>query len=597
MKKSKSAIYQKIAAGLAFAMAVTMLPGGGMVTKAETHKPQTKDTPKNVELNVGNLVSSDGKWRQVFGSETEHDNRIYFGNFNGTATTYRVLDCAGGKLLIDSDKVLENGYFVGSKSEANVYMGSQIQKYLEGDGYYNSGMFSTVEKKAIAATTSPAFDDYASLDSAAFRYDMMSQNNTDTMIKDALIDYEMPNQHVFLLSAKDVATYYPADGNSAAKGAIDDSVATYENKARWYLRTTLRGNFNDCVTRVNNSNPQIYKEKIYLGNPCGVSPAMNLKQSQIVFASNTKFNKKASLNSVAAASGKDWKLTLLDTGKKVGIQSGKSVSVSGSTVKVPYTSSGSGINQISVMITNKEITQTGASVLYYGALSTSSLSQGEASFTLPSGLPSGYKMYILAEKVGASTASDYASAPLLLSTSSQPVAPTVPQKGKIYTVNNIKYKVTNARTDGNGTVSVVGLKDNTKPYVTIPKKASIKGYSYKITKLETRAFKGFTKLKTMNIQATGLKEIQSEVFYGCKNMTKLTVDSKYLEKIGRKACYNCSNLKNVTLKTTKLNKDNVGSYAFKGTYSRCHFDVPNAKVSAYKKLFISKGANKRIVVD
>ena len=52
----------------------------------------------------------------------------------------------------------------------------------------------------------------------------------------------------------------------------------------------------------------------------------------------------------------------------------------------------------------------------------------------------------------------------------------------------------------------------------------------------------------------------------------------------------------VTLKTTKLTKSNVGADAFAKTNAKCTFKVPKNKVSAYKKIFKSKGAAAKIKV-
>lgn len=82
---------------------------------------------------------------------------------------------------------------------------------------------------------------------------------------------------------------------------------------------------------------------------------------------------------------------------------------------VPYTYEGSDVSQISVMITSGAYDVSGTEILYYGKLDTdlsSPSNPGTGTFTLPDGLPGGYKMYILAEKVNGGKITDYASVPL-----------------------------------------------------------------------------------------------------------------------------------------------------------------------------------------
>jgi hypothetical protein len=69
------------------------------------------------------------------------------------------------------------------------------------------------------------------------------------------------------------------------------------------------------------------------------------------------------------------------------------------------------------MITDRPYTESNAAILYYGALQDLAGEDGETNkmtgiFTLPSGLPEGYHMYLLAECVSGDQFSDYASEPV-----------------------------------------------------------------------------------------------------------------------------------------------------------------------------------------
>ena len=65
-----------------------------------------------------------------------------------------------------------------------------------------------------------------------------------------------------------------------------------------------------------------------------------------------------------------------------------------------------------------------------------------------------------------------------------------------------------------------------------------------------------------------------------------------MKSIGKNAFNGCKALKAITVKTTKLTDKNVGAAAFKNIYKKATFTCPKAKLKAYKKLFIQKGAPK-----
>ncbi|MCD8009962.1 MAG: hypothetical protein LUF34_04060 [Lachnospiraceae bacterium] len=69
-----------------------------------------------------------------------------------------------------------------------------------------------------------------------------------------------------------------------------------------------------------------------------------------------------------------------------------------------------------------------------------------------------------------------------------------------------------------------------------------------------------------------------------------------LATISKKVFYGDKKLASVTLKSSKLTSSKVGVGAFKGIKSTCTFKVPSKKVSAYKKIFKTKGAGSKITV-
>ena len=71
---------------------------------------------------------------------------------------------------------------------------------------------------------------------------------------------------------------------------------------------------------------------------------------------------------------------------------------------------------------------------------------------------------------------------------------------------------------------------------------------------------------------------------------------KNVKSIGKKAFYNCKKLKTITIKSTKLTKKNVGAQAFKNVNVKAKVKVPKSMVKSYKKLFVSKGLNKKVKI-
>ncbi len=133
-------------------------------------------------------------------------------------------------------------------------------------------------------------------------------------------------------------------------------------------------------------------------------------------------------------------------------------------------------------------------------------------------------------------------------------------KGKTYTVDKIKYTVTDVK---NKKVEVAGTTKKTVKTVTIPASVKINGVKCKIVKIGDGAFSKY------------------------KKMTKFTCNSTYLVQIGEKAFYGDSKLGNYVFKSAKINK--VGKNAYKSAKKGATVKVPKKKLSAYKKLFSKYG--------
>lgn len=137
----------------------------------------------------------------------------------------------------------------------------------------------------------------------------------------------------------------------------------------------------------------------------------------------------------------------------------------------------------------------------------------------------------------------------------------VPAKSKVYTVGNLKYKVTRSAYK-NGTVSVSAPAKKTLTSVSVPTTVKIGGYTFNVTAIGDKAFNGCTKLKKVTI-GSKVTTIGKQAFNGCKVLTSITISSKVLKT--------------------------VGSSALKGISAKAVIKVPAAKLSAYQKLLKGKG--------
>lgn len=203
---------------------------------------------------------------------------------------------------------------------------------------------------------------------------------------------------------------------------------------------------------------------------------------------------------------------------------------------------------------------------------TASLSGTTLTLSHGSDLPAG-TYYVTVTETGkleseqlALTVTAYEAPP----TDNEPPATLEPKvvQDETYVQGKTKYKVTNANTDGSGTVTVTGTTSKKITSVSIGSTVTVNGVTLKVTKIASNAYKGCTKLKKVTIGAN-VSSIGSKAFYGCKN------------------------LKSITIKTTKLTKKKVGNRAFKGINAKATIKVPKSKLKSYKSILKAKGVGSK----
>ena len=160
------------------------------------------------------------------------------------------------------------------------------------------------------------------------------------------------------------------------------------------------------------------------------------------------------------------------------------------------------------------------------------------------------------------------------------------KKGSRFAAGAYKYQIT-----GTSEAAFVGLGSAKPAKATIPKTVKIGGRAFKVTSVAKNAFKK-TKITSVSI-GDNVKAIGVSAFEGCTKLGKVTL-GKGIAEIGGNAFKNCKKLGTITIKSTKLKK--VGRNALKGIKPTSKIKVPAKKLSAYQRLFKSKGQGKKVKI-
>lgn len=101
------------------------------------------------------------------------------------------------------------------------------------------------------------------------------------------------------------------------------------------------------------------------------------------------------------------------------------------------------------------------------------------------------------------------------------------------------YRVTSSDPQ-NPTVRYVSNTDTAATAITIPSTVTIKGVTYKVTRVDDSAFEANANLKSLTIGAN-VTTIGPKAFYKCKKLSKVKINSKRISAIGSKAFYGIKN--------------------------------------------------------
>ena len=354
---------------------------------------------------------------------------VWYGKYDGTPVKYRVLApkttiYGGTTMLLDCDNILYGALFdtdaranTGAQY-ANEWKYSDVKAGLNGSAFLTKvDGFTTIEKNAIAKSTIASHVLVCGTDAG----------EVSSWTRDEYENYvALSGEKIFLLDGEDASNseygYHYSDGSNVickVKKKLNG------DDAWWWLRSASN-NYGGTCAGVVSKNGSLGCDRS--DNTSGVSPAFNINLTSVIFSSVVE--------GTAGQDNAEYKLTLADSNLTIGIANGKTGSISGSKVTIPYVISGSDALQstrISVLILDKEYkagNTNNATIKYYGKLNVQSTGtsplNGTGTFTLPSGLTasgwgSSYYVYLLAEIENGIHETDYASVPVKLTKSGSTV--------------------------------------------------------------------------------------------------------------------------------------------------------------------------------
>lgn len=176
-----------------------------------------------------------------------------------------------------------------------------------------------------------------------------------------------------------------------------------------------------------------------------------------------------------------------------------------------------------------------------------------------------------------------------------------PQVGDVYSVGDLKYKVTGAKE-----VSVIGLAKE-EVEIKIPSAVSISGKAYKVTSIQAKAFYQNEDIVSIaignNVTYVGkyafyqcpnletvkfgkrVSVISTCAFTQCKNLENLTLPSS-IRRIGAKAFYQCTSIKILKINGSTLEYVGKKGLAVNKTVT---LRLPKKVYTKYKKLIKTSG--------
>lgn len=350
-----------------------------------------QDTSTTNEKGLVSIMANPPGWLSE--SDAWTGSYVYFGTYDGERMKYRVLskystDFGGRTMLLDCDNMLWEGTNGDGQSsrfddDSNVWADSELRAYL--NGTFLTKYYTTAEQNAIAE----------SVKLSASRADGSGHPNLNFA--------PLNGDKIFLLDAVEATNggygytnqYYSAENRK--KGEL--------SLYYWLRSPSVLVGFGE-VGVVNNRG-SFFAFNSVTKTDCGVSPALNLDLSSVVFSTV--------VSGTAGEFGAEYKLTVVDSNIEIKING--NVTRDGDVVSIPYVIGGANsanVTQVSLVVTDNPYNLDGAKLVAYEILGNAG--SGTATFTLTEEMKNGsYYYYIVAEDVNGSKQTDYASKPVKIS--------------------------------------------------------------------------------------------------------------------------------------------------------------------------------------
>lgn len=368
--KKKRAFMASMLAAVMISVTV-MSPAGSSITVHAAGEPAAGVSTKNIITDMSLLAPSGGKW-------DSSDNKVWYGQYNGNPTAYRVLknDSANKQLLLDCDTILKTGIQFKdsySKSGDNLWSSSILQdflnnKWLPDNFNYSNSVFTSMEECVIDYTSLPASSEFGYTVNGTKYIDKASSNN------------------FFVLSVSEANTLY-----------ADSAARIKTGGGTWWLRSSSTSSNGDVgvVNSSGNIGTDITVRQF------GVSPAFNINSNYVVFASPKGENKADSFALTKNSTAKDWILTITNGDTIQAYRTSASDTFEpGDTVMVNVSSVPSNTyTQLSAMLVDSSGT-----VVSYGKIKNEA-TNGDVPITIPEGVTSvagDYTLKVFAENVRSS---------------------------------------------------------------------------------------------------------------------------------------------------------------------------------------------------
>ena len=152
-----------------------------------------------------------------------------------------------------------------------------------------------------------------------------------------------------------------------------------------------------------------------------------------------------------------------------------------------------------------------------------------------------------------------------------------------YTFNKLKYNLNTSTREA----ALAGVSDANLANLTVPATLTYGGRTYKITKIEDSAFRGNTKLKTVDLRtATNLKDLGRYTFMECSSLTSVKLSSS-VTTMGNCNFAECTNLSSFEFVSHQIT--DIAPYAFRTCKKLKSINIPQSVKKISGSAFCDSG--------